>query len=299
MDSRLEKVFEENNIEPDSVEKMPQEAGRMKDVFHVKSGKEYSVYFYLQEASGERGRNIQERLAAEKYIFRKIREKTSLRTPRIIDSGEEYMLSNWLDGSTLGNRDYSQGERKKSARKMGSGLSEIHEIKFDSFGEIGPDGIEEFDSWPNLVEHLIDWMRSEAEKQIVQKAMVYLEENIEIMDYGAEPVLLHGDFHDGNILSGDKLGVLDCEAGFIGTKEYEVFRCLSHWAEDWGAEEEFLDSYGKENLADDWREKRSYYGILQAAMGVIDGVNLGSEYLVEINEEGIREKLPSRYLSSG
>lgn len=182
---------------------------------------------------------------------------------------------------------------------MGSGLAEIHEIKFESFGEIGPDGIEEFDSWPDFVENLIGWMRSEAEKDVVQNALDYLEENIEVMDHDPEPVLLHGDFHDGNILSGEKLGVVDCEAGFIGTREYEVFRCLSHWAEEWGVEEEFLDVYGREKLANNWRKKKSYYEILQAAMGVIDGVNLGSGHLVEINEEGLKEALPSRYLSSG
>lgn len=299
MDTRLEKVLQQNGIEPDSIEKKPQEAGRMKDVFRVKAGQKYGVYFYLQEDSGERNRSIQERLAAEKYIFGKIREKTSLRSPEVIDSGQNYVLCSWLNGSPLGTKDFPESKKEELAKRMGSSLAEIHEIKFDSFGEIGTDGIEEFDSWPDFVEHLISWLSSKAEKEIVQKALDYLEDNIEFMDYGSEPVLLHGDFHDGNILSGEKLGVVDCEAGFVGTREYEVYRCLSHWAEEWGVEEEFLEAYGKEKLADNWREKESYYEVLQAAMGVIDGINLGSEYLVEINEEGLRKELPSRYLSSG
>jgi len=119
----------------------------------------------------------------------------------------------------------------------------------------------------------------------------YLEENIDLMKYNPDPVLLHGDFHDGNILKGKKLGIVDCEAGFAGAREYEIDRCLFHWAEEWNTSEEFMKGYGNQKLSENWSERKVYYRILHSVRGMIDGMNLGSSHLVNINEEELKEKL--------
>lgn len=148
-----------------------------------------------------------------------------------------------------------------------------------------------YDSWSEFVLNLVEIMRDDSEKEITIKALDYLEQNVELMKYNPDSVLVHGDFHDGNVLDAERLGVIDCEAGLVGTREYEVDRCLFHWAEDWNASSEFLRGYGLDNLDEVWRQRQKYYRILQSVRGMIDGQNLGSSYIVEINEKELREML--------
>jgi aminoglycoside phosphotransferase (APT) family kinase protein len=186
----------------------------------------------------------------------------------------------------------SQAEKNAKAREIGEALSQIHGIKFRTFGEIVEEGLEEkYDSWQVFVEKLISLVREETEKEVVLEAVEILGQNIEMMDYGLDSVLLHGDFHDGNILDRQRLGILDCEAGSVGTREYEINRCISHWTEEWNCTEEFLEGYGRENLEEDWKRRRKFYNLLQAAMGIFDGVRLGSEHLVEINGKRLRKEM--------
>ncbi|MFB6100510.1 MAG: hypothetical protein ABEK16_04515 [Candidatus Nanohalobium sp.] len=54
MDSRLQRVLRKNEIEPDSMEKMPQEAGRMKNVFHIRADRSTeSTFIYRKVAARE------------------------------------------------------------------------------------------------------------------------------------------------------------------------------------------------------------------------------------------------------
>jgi len=299
MNRKTTKILEMNGISPSSVRKLSDDAGRMKDVFHIKSSEErdYGVYIYRQPEAGERGRSIEDRIAAEKYIFSKVRDETSLRAPKVLNSGSDFVLCTWLDGGVVGSWEQSEdqvseSERKDVAFKMGEALSGIHSIRYEKFGEFGDNGIsDDFDSWQEFVSRIIEMMAESSDKPVISEALNFLEENIDMMDYSASPVLVHGDFHDGNVLQGKKLGIVDCEAGFAGAREYEIDRCSFHWAEDWNTSEEFLNGYGRENLNQGWKERRDYYRILQSTRGMIDGLRLGSSHLVNINEEELKEKL--------
>lgn len=148
MNSKVSKILEGNGISPRSGSKLSDDAGRMKDVFHVESseGRDYGVYIYRQPGGGERGRSIKQRIAAEKHIFSKIRNETSLRAPEVIDSGENFLLCTWLSGDVIGSWEESEdsvneSKKKEIAFKMGEALSEIHNISYDCFGEFGSEGL--------------------------------------------------------------------------------------------------------------------------------------------------------------
>jgi aminoglycoside phosphotransferase (APT) family kinase protein len=299
MNNKVLKILDRNGIYPSSVRKLSDDAGRMKDVFQINSseGRDYGAYIYRQPEGGERGRSIEERIEAEKHIFGKIRSETSLRAPEVIDSGDDFVLCTWIDGDVVGSWEQSDGninetEKTEVAFRMGEALSEIHNVKYDCFGELGAEGLlRKHDCWSEFVLNLVEMMRGSSDKEIVSRSLDYLEENIRLMKYDPEPVLVHGDFHDGNVLDGERLGVVDCEAGFVGTREYEVDRCLFHWAENWNASEEFIRGYGEENLDENRQQRQSYYRILQSVRGMIDGENLGSSYIVEINEKELKKML--------
>lgn len=265
MNRRISKILKRNSITPSSGRKLSDDAGRMKDVFHIESskGRDYGVYIYRQPESGERGRSIEERIAAEKHIYGKIRNETSLRAPEVIDSGRDFVLCTWIDGGVLGSweqseDDVSEKEKKEIAFRMGEALNEIHSVTYSCFGEFSAEGLsKEYNSWSAFILNLVEMMRNSSDKKIVIRALDHLEEDIDLMDYDPNPILVHGDFHDGNVLDGERLGVVDCEAGFVGTREYEVDRCLFHWAEDWNSSSEFLRGYGQDNLDENWRQRKN------------------------------------------
>jgi fructosamine-3-kinase len=293
MDAKVDEAIEKNDIEEITIKKMPEKAGRMKDVYHIKGKRnEFALYLYLHEKGGERDRNRKQRRNCERFIFEKIRDKTCLRSPKVIDHGKNYLLCEWLPGNPIGIDVDSKQEKIEVARRMGKALKQIHGINFRQFGEIGIRGVEEpYDNWKDFIEKSINLMRGRADEELVVEAFDYLEKNLTIMRYDAEPVLIHGDFHHGNILNGERLGILDCEAGFSGSREYEIDRCIFHWTSEWGVTDEFLESYGKDLLAEDWKERKKFYRIFHAARGVLDGKKLSSDHLIEINERELKKKL--------
>ena len=64
----------------------------------------------------------------------------------------------------------------------------------------------------------------------------------------------------------------------------ETFR-LNH------SEENYIQLSNKINGDESWQERKRYYRILQSVRGMIDGANLGSSHIVEINEKELKEML--------
>jgi hypothetical protein len=97
---RLRKMLWDNGIEFRGLDPVSEDAGIMKKIFRVEADKDYAAYFYLREETGERGRTVRQRIEAEKFIFRKIGEKTELRTPKVFKSGPDYpSVSGWKEKS--------------------------------------------------------------------------------------------------------------------------------------------------------------------------------------------------------
>jgi aminoglycoside phosphotransferase (APT) family kinase protein len=290
-------ILGKESIEYSSVEKISEDAGRMKDIYRIQTnGKgEIGLYKYKQGKAGERGRTIKQRINAEIYTFQQIGEKTSSRTPEIISTDHHnYIICNWLKGKNTGTKIENNQQKEKLAKKLGEALAEIHSIQYQKFGEINQNGIEKpYKNWKNFLQNVIDFLKQFNSEEIAEKGIGYLENNIEQVSGSFEPVLVHGDYHAWNTVIDQKgeLGILDCEASFIGCREFEINRALGHWAEEHEVKEPFLDAYGRDNLKDGWEDRRQYYEILHATMGLIDGIRMESEHLQKINREGLQENL--------
>jgi aminoglycoside phosphotransferase (APT) family kinase protein len=288
---RAIQALEKIDLEPSSVQGISDDAGRMKQIFKAETGRrgEVGVYIYGQEQGGERGRTIQQRMDAEIYSFRRIRNQTSLRSPKpLYNNGEDIAVCTWLEGQNTGHLIEKERDSERLARLLGSGLAEIHSIQYQNFGEFGADGIEQMCStWPEYLERILDFLKRFDPPKPARDGISYLENNLNQVPESFQPVHLHGDFHAWNTLvdSSGGLGVVDCEAGFAGCREFEVTRAINHWAQEYSVTEPFLEAYGKENLAEDWRSRTDFYDVLHATMGIIDGIRMSSESLVEMNRE--------------
>lgn len=295
--NKAKKILEENSIQPVSIEKISEEAGRMKNIFRVQTEDRgaIGVYLYKQPEGGERGRTIKQRLTAEKYTFNQIRTKTSLRAPEIITSNnQDYIICNWLEGENTGFKIEENERKQEMAKVLGESLSEIHSIQYRKFGELNQNGIEKtYDGWTEFLANLIQFLKNFNTPDIADKGIKYLEDNLERIEGDYQPVLIHGDYHAWNtvINENDKLGVLDCEASFVGCREYEITRAIEHWTDEYSISEAFIKAYGKDKLKDDWRDRKDYYEVLHATIGLIDGIRLGSEELMRMNKEGLEKQL--------
>ena len=297
MEGKLENILKRHSIQRANVEKISDDAGRMKNIFSVetKDRGELGVYLYDQPEGGERGRSIKERLNAEKYTFDKIRNETSARAPEVYATdNEKYLICDWLEGENTGFK-IDRGERKHElAEMLGQALSEIHSIKYREFGEINREGIENFkNTWKEFIEYMIKFLKGFEKPEIAEKGISYLEDNLQIIEGNFDPVLIHGDFHAWNTVvdEDDSLGILDCEASFVGCREYELTRAMGHWTEEYSISESFIQAYGKNRLKGDWRSRQDYYEVLHATVGLIDGIRMGSEELVRMNREGLEKQL--------
>lgn len=66
---------------------------------------------------------------------------------------------------------------------------------------------------------------------LVQQALLYIKENIHVLEYQTGPVYLHNDFHPKNIIiSNQRLsGVIDFECAQYGERDFELAH-LIHWS---------------------------------------------------------------------
>lgn len=297
MKDKVRRILNEKSLEPVSIEKISEDAGRMKNIFQIqtKTRGEIGLYLYEQPEGGERGRSINQRLKAEKYTFNQIRTKTSLRAPKIIaTNNQDYIICKWLEGKNTGFKIEENDRKQEMAEILGKALAEIHSIQYQKFGELNQKGIEKpYDSWTDFIEYLIEFLRTFDTPEIADKGIKYLESNLDEIEGDYQPVLMHGDYHAWNtvINEQDKLGVLDCEASFVGCREYEITRAMGHWADEYSISEAFINTYGKDKLEGDWRTREDYYEVLHATIGLIDGIRLGSEELMRMNREGLEKQL--------
>ncbi|MFB6208925.1 MAG: phosphotransferase family protein [Candidatus Nanohaloarchaea archaeon] len=201
-------------------------------------------------------------MSAEIYTFNRIRTETSLRAPEIIATNEkDYVICDWLEGENTGFK-IEEGDRKQEmAEILGKALAEIHSVQYQKFGELNQNGVEDsYNKWKNFVENLIEFLKGFDTPEIADKGIKYLEDNLDEIEGDYQPVLIHGDYHAWNtvINENDRLGVLDCEASFVGCREYEITRAMGHWTEEHSISEEFIKAYGKDKLKEDWRTREDY-----------------------------------------
>ncbi len=144
------------------------------------------------------------------------------------DIGEAYVMSA-VEGETLGKR-IAQGEafaaiRPKLAFQCGEALAKIHAIPLEGLPELARSGaLDELEKYETVYRNL------GARRPILEAAFRYLKDRAPALE---RPVMLHGDFRNGNIMFDPHTGVaaiLDWELVHIGDPAEDMgWLCTASW----------------------------------------------------------------------
>jgi aminoglycoside phosphotransferase (APT) family kinase protein len=144
------------------------------------------------------------------------------------DIGEAYVMSA-VEGETLGKR-IAQGEafaaiRPKLAFQCGEALAKIHAIPLEGLPDLARSGaLDELEKYETVYRNL------GARRPILEAAFKYLKDRAPTLE---RPVMLHGDFRNGNIMFHPETGVaaiLDWELVHIGDPAEDMgWLCTASW----------------------------------------------------------------------
>ena len=144
------------------------------------------------------------------------------------DIGEAYVMSA-VEGETLGKR-IAQGEafaaiRPKLAFQCGEALAKIHAIPLEGLPDLArSSALDELEKYETVYRNL------GARRPILEAAFRYLKDRAPVLK---RPVMLHGDFRNGNIMFHPETGVaaiLDWELVHIGDPAEDMgWICTNSW----------------------------------------------------------------------
>ena len=144
------------------------------------------------------------------------------------DIGEAYVMSA-IEGETLGKR-IAQGEafaaiRPKLAFQCGEALAKIHAIPLEGLPDLArSSALDELEKYETVYRNL------GARRPILEAAFKYLKDRAPALE---RPVMLHGDFRNGNIMFHPESGVaaiLDWELVHIGDPAEDMgWLCTASW----------------------------------------------------------------------
>ncbi len=144
------------------------------------------------------------------------------------DIGEAYVMSA-VEGETLGKR-IAQGEafaaiRPKLAFQCGEALAKIHAIPLEGLPDLArSSALDELEKYETVYRNL------GARRPILEAAFRYLKDRAPVLE---RPVMLHGDFRNGNIMFHPEAGVaavLDWELVHIGDPAEDMgWLCTASW----------------------------------------------------------------------
>jgi aminoglycoside phosphotransferase (APT) family kinase protein len=144
------------------------------------------------------------------------------------DIGEAYVMSA-IEGETLGKR-VAQGEafaaiRPKLAFQCGEALAKIHAIPLEGLPDLArSSALDELEKYETVYRNL------GARRPILEAAFKYLKDRAPALE---RPVMLHGDFRNGNIMFHPEAGVaaiLDWELVHIGDPAEDMgWLCTASW----------------------------------------------------------------------
>lgn len=144
------------------------------------------------------------------------------------DIGEAYVMSA-VEGETLGKR-IAQGEafaaiRPRLAFQCGEALAKIHAIPLEGLPDLArSSALDELEKYETVYRNL------GARRPILEAAFKYLKDRAPPLE---RPVMLHGDFRNGNIMFHPETGVaaiLDWELVHIGDPAEDMgWLCTASW----------------------------------------------------------------------
>ncbi|WP_436930417.1 phosphotransferase [Halosimplex halobium] len=157
-------------------------------------------------------------LAHEAAVQRAVAERTDRRVPAVIDSGDGYLLLEWIDGETCADRDPAE-RRQDRLRSVGRWLARLHgatEGWFDGHGTLERSGrplaVAEPVDWPTrlggFVERWADELAVTASAD-TGAAVASAVESHRAALANCRPVLVHGEASGDHVLfDGDGVATL-------------------------------------------------------------------------------------------
>jgi fructosamine-3-kinase len=180
---------------------------------------------------------------------------TSFRVPRILGQGADYLLLEYVPHEEL------DGTAEEGAA-VGRALAEIHSIKFNRAGLLGPD-LRVSREFPDFLAAL----RSHASTELRAGPLADLHESMMEMLGGLSdagpPTLLHGDWKGSNLKwSARGLLVLDWEFAYAGAALMDVGQLL-RWRPPTPFVEAFAEAYGQ--LPEGWQRQAELFDLVNLA----------------------------------
>lgn len=212
----------------------------------------------------------------EKMAMELLKEKQIL-VPEVIALDEDrdvspydFLICKKIEGDELYRVWEVQDEamQQQLCREMGEILAQIHDLQFPKFGEILPNGEGlQFEKWSDCVLHkleeAIEGVQASGlfEEQVYQQVRQIFENHIEVLDTVQQAVLVHNDYHLGNMIvhQGHIAGILDFEWCFAGDGEFDFRDSLTFE----GVSEDMLQYYQqKRPLSAEFETKDYLYRLL-------------------------------------
>ena len=204
-------------------------------------------------------------LAHEGAVQRAVAERTGLWVPGVVDSGEGYLLLEWIDGETCAGRDPGQ-RRRDRFRSVGRWLARLHgatEGWFDGHGALDPGvrplSVAESVAWPTRLGEFVErWADDLAGTPGAETgaAVVSAVDSHRATLADCPPVLIHGEASGDHVLfDGREVAtLLDWELAQAAPGGFDLV-----WAErDFLGRPTSADGYGplRRALYDGYAEER-------------------------------------------
>ena len=162
----------------------------------------------------------------------------------------DLMLVDCLDAVPLSDPSVPPEAKPALYRETGRHMAKLHQIKGPSFGRVWDVSTGQgFQSWFDaLMKELSDILNLHLQYGLTEKGRVdaireLFTKNASLFETVREPVLVHADLWEGNVLARQKNGVWEIAAIIDGDRAY--FGDLDYdFANPWMINEHFLEGYG-------------------------------------------------------
>lgn len=272
----IEAVLDESGPDYDTFEYERPTAGHQGEVFLVTlqyAGEEYEVVVKFQ--SGDPA------FALEPFLHEYVADRTEVPVPRILVFKEDpdldvepYFVTERVHGDNLVESmgELESAKREEVVRHAGDILGDMHsEIGFEGFGRLAlEDGrlvVEEF-SWDwqqffsDIVHGYIDRLDGTPFEDLKDTAAEHLDANLEFIESGGVPRLVHDDFRPANVMydpgADDPISaVLDWQFALAADPEYHIARTDFLFIDPAYKDEETRQRL-RSQLYDGYREHREF-----------------------------------------
>ncbi len=187
----------------------------------------------------------------------------------------DYMVCKKIEGKNIEQNWSHLSDKIKNSLSFQAGqvLSQIHSVELNYFGEISGRGpFPKTKTWTEYLAFILDYHLEEAmglslftnEKR--HSFLTSFKNHAEIFDEFENPMLIHGDFHLGNLLYNQEkiTGVLDFEWALAGDPLFDMSNQLREMDKTWpGSQESFNRGYGIKMFSDEDLKKMKVYAMIK------------------------------------